>query len=86
MKTFKIIGPGCNSCRTTGALIAEVAKARGISVDLEEIDEPEQIATLGVTRTPAVMLDGEIVLAGGVPDWMQVESWLTQVTNRKESS
>jgi hypothetical protein len=32
------------------------------------------------------MLDGEIVLAGGVPDWMQVESWLTQVTNRKESS
>ncbi len=79
MTSFKVIGPGCNSCRTTAALIAEVAKARGVVIELKEIHDPAQIAALGVTRTPAVILNGEIVFTGGSPDWIKVENWLTQI-------
>lgn len=84
MKTFRVVGPGCNSCRTTAALIAGVANARGVAIELEEINDPAQFAALGVTRTPAIMLDGEIVFSGGAPDWGQVENWLTQTTNVKD--
>lgn len=85
MHSFKVIGPGCNSCRTTAALIAEVAKARGIAIGLEEIHDPAQIAALGVMRTPAVMRNGMLIHTGGTPEWIEVEGWLTQIDNRKEA-
>ena len=86
MKTFKIIGPGCNSCRSTAALIAEVAAARNIPIDLEEIHDPARFAEYGVTRTPAVWCDGKIIFTGGGAEWPEVESWLTQIADGKESS
>jgi hypothetical protein len=87
---IKVLGPGCNSARNTAALIREVAAARRLEIDLEEVFEPTRIAALGITRTPAVMVDGEVVLEGGVPDWIDVENWLTRSStstlNAKETS
>ncbi len=85
MDSFKVIGPGCNSCRSTAALIAEIAKASGVTIELEEIHDPAQIAALGITRTPSVMHNGLIIHTGGTPDWIEVEGWLTQSDNRKET-
>jgi predicted thioredoxin/glutaredoxin len=88
MKTtqIKVICPGCNSCRSTANLIREVAMARQIAITLNEVNDPADIAALGITRTPAVMVNGEIVLAGGVPDWIEIENWLTHPQYRKTSS
>lgn len=74
---IKVICPGCNSCRATANLIREVADARQIQITLDAISDPSDIAALGITRTPAVMIDGKVVLAGGVPEWIDVENWLT---------
>lgn len=82
MKTFKVIGPGCNSCRSTAALIAEVAAARHIQIDLEEIHDSAHFAEFGVVRTPAVWCDGKIVFTGGSARWPEVESWLTDAPDQ----
>lgn len=86
VKDIKVFCPaGCNSARTIAALIREVAAARQVAVTLEEIVEPERIAACGVVRPPAVMVDGALVLAGEVPDWIAVEQWLTQLPCMMES-
>ena len=73
---IKVLGPGCANCRTTVALIEQVAKARGVSLTLSMVEEMRDIAGYGVMRTPGVVIDGKVVHAGGVPSRDKVEQWL----------
>ena len=73
---IKVLGPGCANCRTTVALIEQVAKARGVSLTLSKVEEMRDIAGYGVMRTPGVVIDGKVVHAGGVPGRDKVEQWL----------
>lgn len=74
---IKVLGTGCAKCKTTVALIEEIAKEKGVSITLSKVEELRQIATFGVMSTPGVVLDGKVVHAGGVPSRSKVEQWLT---------
>ncbi|MFN7086685.1 MAG: thioredoxin family protein [Burkholderiales bacterium] len=75
MKNVKVLGTGCANCRNTIKLIDEVAKAKGIEVQLEKVEQIQDIMTYGVLSTPGVVIDGRVVHAGGVPARSKVESW-----------
>jgi len=75
MKNIKILGTGCTNCQNTAKLVAEVAKANGISIELEKVEDPQTIMAYGVMSTPGVVIDGKVVHAGGVPSRTKVESW-----------
>ena len=74
---IKVLGTGCAKCKTTVALIEEIAKEKGVSISLSKVAELRQIAAFGVMSTPGVVLDGKVVHAGGVPSRSKVEQWLT---------
>jgi predicted thioredoxin/glutaredoxin len=57
-------------------LIASVANALGVSIQLEKVESLPEIMRYGVMSTPGVVIDGKVVHAGGVPTRAQVESWL----------
>jgi small redox-active disulfide protein 2 len=76
MKHIKVLGTGCANCKTTLKLIDEIAKARGVAVQLEKVENIADIMAHGVISTPGVVIDGKLVHAGGVPDRKKVESWL----------
>ena len=73
---IKVLGTGCTKCKNTIALIDQVAKAKGVTVNLEKVEEPRDIMGYGVMSTPGVVIDGKVVHAGGVPSRDKVESWL----------
>ena len=74
---IQVLGTGCAKCKTTVALIEEIAKEKGVSISLSKVEELRQIAGFGVMSTPGVVLDGKVVHAGGVPSCSKVEQWLT---------
>jgi small redox-active disulfide protein 2 len=76
MKTIKVLGTGCANCKTTLKLIDEIAKARGVAVQLEKVENIADILAHGIMSTPGVVIDGKVVHAGGVPDRKKVEGWL----------
>jgi len=76
MKNVKVLGTGCRNCQVTYRLIDEVARAKGVAIELEKVEKIEEIMRLGVLMTPGVIVDGKIVHSGGVPDRKKVESWL----------
>jgi predicted thioredoxin/glutaredoxin len=61
----------------TIALIDQVAKAKGVEVKLEKVEELRDIMGYGVMSTPGVVIDGKVVHAGGVPGREKIEQWLT---------
>ena len=75
MKNIKILGTGCANCKNTIALIDQVAKAKGVTVKLEKVEELRDIMGYGVMSTPGVVIDGKVAHAGGVPTRAKVESW-----------
>ncbi len=77
MKHIKVLGTGCANCKATLKLIDDIAKAKGVVVQLEKVENIADIMAHGVMSTPGVVIDGKVVHAGGVPDRKKVESWLT---------
>ncbi|MBE2261199.1 MAG: thioredoxin family protein [Burkholderiaceae bacterium] len=77
MMDIKVLGTGCTNCRNTIALIGQVASDKGVSVNLEKVEELRDIASYGVMSTPGVVIDGKVVHAGGVPSREKVEKWFS---------
>jgi small redox-active disulfide protein 2 len=75
MKEIKVLGSGCANCKRTMVLIEEVAKQKGVDIALEKVEEISDIMGYGVMSTPGVVIDGQVIHAGGVPDRKTVESW-----------
>jgi small redox-active disulfide protein 2 len=71
----KVLGTGCANCRNTIALIEQVAKAKGVPVTLQKIEDLRDIMGYGVMSTPGVVIDGKVVHAGGVPARDKIEGW-----------
>ena len=76
MKEIKVLGSGCANCKRTVKLIEDAAKAKGVEVRLEKVEDLKSIAGYGVMSTPGVVIDGKLVHAGGVPGREKIEQWL----------
>lgn len=75
MKEIKVLGIGCANCKSTIAIIEQVAQAKGVEVKLEKVEELRDIASYGIMSTPGVVIDGKVVHAGGVPSREKVAGW-----------
>ena len=73
---IKVLGTGCARCVATAGLIEQVAKARGVAIDLTKVEDIKAIMSYGVMSTPGVVIDGKVVHAGGIPSREKVEGWL----------
>ena len=73
---IKVLGPGCSKCRTTVGIIERAARALNVEIEIIKIEDRDEIKRLGVSSTPAVMIDGKIVHTGGLPSQYKVQGWL----------
>lgn len=76
MKSVKVLGTGCANCKTTLKLIEEAAAAKGVTIQIEKVEELKDIMSYGVMSTPGVVIDGKVVHAGGIPSREKIDSWL----------
>ena len=72
---IKVLGTGCANCKSTIALIDELAKAKGVAVTLTKVEELRDIMAYGVMSTPGVVINGKVVHAGGVPSRDKIAQW-----------
>ncbi len=74
---IKVLGTGCcGNCATTVQMIEQAAEARGVRIDLTKIEDMKEFMKYGVMSTPAVVIDGKVVHAGGVPSRDKIDKWL----------
>jgi small redox-active disulfide protein 2 len=63
----QIAGTGCAKCQKLYELAVEATGDLGIVCDVVKVDKVKEIVLLGVMTTPALLVDGKILLAGNVP-------------------
>ncbi len=76
MKNIKVLGSGCKNCETTAKLIAIAAEQAEVDIELEKVTDIAAIMSFGVMSTPGVVVDGELVHAGGLPAPDDVRRWV----------
>lgn len=81
MKNIKVLGSGCTNCKNTLKLIEQQARAAGVEIELEKVEDIAAIMGYGVMSTPGVVVDGKVVHAGGVPSKEAVDGWLSDVAS-----
>ena len=69
---IKILGGGCANCRALEAMAKKAVADLGIPATVEEVTDYAAIASYGVMRTPALVIDGTVFLSGRVPDQDEV--------------
>lgn len=71
----KVLGSGCANCSNTIAQIEQIAKEKGVSISLSKVQDMKDIISYGVMSTPAVVINGKVVHAGGIPGREKIASW-----------
>ncbi len=67
MKKIQILGTGCPKCQKLAAVADEAAKALGLPYEIEKVTQIDRIMGFGVMITPAMVVDGQVKVAGRVP-------------------
>lgn len=67
MKTIQILGTGCPKCHKLAENVNEAVKAIALDCQVEKVQDIRQIAAMGVMMTPALAVDGRVVVTGRVP-------------------
>jgi small redox-active disulfide protein 2 len=67
VKKLQILGTGCAKCRMLADHAEQAARELGLEYTLEKVTEIDAIIAFGVVATPALVVDGDIKVAGRVP-------------------
>ncbi len=75
-KTIEVLGPSCTRCKETYRVVQHVVESAGLACQVVKVESYQRMAELGVMATPAIAIDGGVVLAGRIPKAEEVRQLL----------
>jgi len=76
MKRIQILGTGCPRCKRLTHNAEAAARALGLEHEIEKVTDLREIMRFGVALTPALVVDGEVKVAGTVPSADEIKALL----------
>ena len=74
----KVLGPGCGRCKTLALFTEQALMELGIQCTVEKVTDLQEMMAFGVLTTPALVVDGQVKLAGKVPAMDELKRILQQ--------
>lgn len=78
MTTIEVLGTGCAKCKRLFDNVQAAVKDLGIAAEVVKVEDIDAIVESGVMMTPGLIIDGELVAEGRVPDVNEIKSLLTE--------
>jgi len=75
--TVEVLGTGCKKCQQLEANAKEAIAQLNLEAEVSHITDPMKIAERGVMKTPALVVNGQLVSQGKVPTPEQIQPLLT---------
>ncbi len=76
MKKIQILGTGCPKCKKLAEIVEQTAKEIGIEYEIEKVTKINDIMKFGVMVTPALVVDGQVKIAGKIPTIEQLKEMI----------
>ncbi len=81
MMEIKILGSGCVKCDSLERLIRKAVDELGLDATVEKVGDIQEILSYSVLYTPALVINGKVVLSGKVPHLTEIKSLLFNIKN-----
>lgn len=75
---IKVLGTGCPKCKALENAVRNTVSELNIQAEVSKVEDLMQIMQFGVMRTPALVIDGRVVLSGRLPDSTELKNLLTR--------
>lgn len=72
MLQIKVLGSGCPKCKKLESYTNDACTLLGIEAQIEKVTDYSDIASYQVMHTPALVVDGKVILSGQVPKVKQL--------------
>ena len=76
MNKIQIYGPGCPKCTSLAEATQQAVKELKWSVPVEKVIDPMLFAVAGVIITPALVMNGKVLIYGNVPSVEEIKNKL----------
>lgn len=64
---IKVLGTGCAKCKKLEERTKKVLSELGVEASIEKVEDIYKIMQFGVMNTPALVIDGKVVMSGRLP-------------------
>ena len=78
---IKVLGTGCPKCKTLEKLTKDTVQNLNIDATVTKEEDIVNIMNYGVMRTPALVINGKVVLSGRIPTEKELTEILTSIKN-----
>ncbi len=75
---IKILGTGCSKCKSLEKVTREVVEEQKLDATVTKVEDIMEIMSFGVMTTPALVVDGKVLLKGYVPSAKEILQLLTK--------
>jgi small redox-active disulfide protein 2 len=75
---IKVLGTGCAKCKSLEKATNEAVAKTGVNATITKVEDIVEIMNFGVMTTPALVIDGKVVVKGKVPSVDEISKLLTQ--------
>jgi small redox-active disulfide protein 2 len=74
---IEVLGTGCPKCMSVEQNVKKALEELSVQADVEKVTDIQQIIQRGVMSTPALVIDGKVVLQGKNPSVDQLKHLIT---------
>ena len=74
---IQVLGTGCAKCKSLEKAVREVVTQNEIKADISKVEDIVEIMKFNIMTTPALVIDGKVVLKGRVPSNDELKQLLT---------
>lgn len=75
---IKVLGTGCTKCKKLEQMTRDLTAELGLEAKIEKVEDIYKIMHFGVMTTPALVIDGEVVLKGKLPSAKELKGILSK--------
>lgn len=79
---IEVLGTGCAKCNKLEEMARTAAGKLGVAYEIVHIRDINEFVARGIMMTPALAIDGKVVLSGRVPGEAELEALMTSVLSK----
>lgn len=75
---IKVLGTGCPKCKALEKAANDAVTDAGVDATISKVEDIMQIMQFGVMTTPALVVDGKVLVKGRVPSVDEIKNLITK--------
>lgn len=75
---IQVLGTGCPKCKTLEKAVRDIVAQNNIDATISKVEDIMEIMKFNIMTTPALVIDGQVVVKGRVPSLDELKQILTK--------